>query len=293
MIISNNNKYYKYKYIKYKNKYINLKNNYQQNGGEVLSVISKLNLETVFFLDFEYAKNMDLIDVKSNINDNTAIEFINNYNNFVTELEQYYESESESESEGEYESEGESGYESEGEGEGEDESEYNGEGESEYNGEGESEYNGDGESGYDIESDGDNDFESNADYNYPEQEDDPINSLRQIDIKSWNPLNIKKNQYYLVKIINDENYYLLKLVNCDFKYEFINNMKNYDAEYGKLKNKKNILAPQYLFKDNDNIISGYLFNFNEGFIDLNNYFKLDDFELNEQLFLQILNKICD
>ena len=58
MIISKNSNYYIYKYIKYKNKYINLKNNYQQDGGEVLSIISKSNFETVFNLDFDSASDL-------------------------------------------------------------------------------------------------------------------------------------------------------------------------------------------------------------------------------------------
>jgi hypothetical protein len=253
MIISNNNNYYIYKYIKYKNKYINLKNNYQQDGGEVLSIISKSDFETVFNLDFEYASNMELIDSEYNIDDNTAIEFMKNYDEYVEEQEEQENAQEEQSEENEpVQNGGESGNE-------------------------DGEYTGESE---------------NLNYYYPyDEEDDAIYSLKQVDITTWEPSNTQNNQYYLVKIINDEDNYLLKLVSSDFKYEFKKNMEEYDTEYGKLKNMKNILAPQFLFKDKNNIVCGYLFKLDEEFINLNSYLKSDDFNENE--LLELLNKISD
>ncbi len=259
MIISNNNNYYMYKYIKYKNKYINLKNNYQQDGGEVLSIISKVNFETVFNLDFEYASNMELINSKYNIDDNTAIEFMKNYDDYVEEQEESNNNEQE---------------------------ELNNNEQEELNN------NDDVLIGNEQEQIGGNEDEENLNYVYPaDEEDDAINSLKQIDITTWKPSNTQQNQYYLVKIINDEANYLLKLVCSDLKYEFKKNMEDYDTEYGKLKNMKNILSPQFLFKDENNIVSGYLFKFDEEFINLNSYINSDDFNENE--LLELLNKISD
>lgn len=251
MIISNNNNYYIYKYIKYKHKYINLKNNYQQDGGEVLKTVSKSDFETVFNLDFEYASKMELISSKYNIDDNTAIEFIRNYDVYVEELEQ---EELENEKRKQM---------------------------------GENKFDNVEEQPMQMGG------EENLEYDYPDdkEEYDAIDSLRQLDINTWDPSNTKNNQYYLVKIINDEDNYLLKLVSSDYKYEFKKNMEDYDAEYGKLKNMKNILAPQFLFKDKNNIVSGYLFKFNEDFIDLNSYLKSD--YVDENILLELLNKISD
>jgi hypothetical protein len=263
MIISKNSNYYIYKYIKYKNKYINLKNNYQQDGGEVLSIISKSNFETLFNLDFEYASKMELIDSRYNIDDNTAIEFMRNYDDYVEELEQEEQENAQREQSGEIQVD---------------------------NVENQQVQIGGEEDGEMAEESGESE---NSDYIYPnnEEEDDAIDSLRQIDITTWEPSNTQKNQYYLVKIINDDNNYLLKLVSSDFKYEFKKNMEDYDVEYGKLKSMKNILSPQFLFKDNNNIVCGYLFKFDEEFINLNSYLKSDDFGENE--LLELFNKISD
>lgn len=244
MVMSNKSEYYKYKYFKYKNKYFNLKNAYQQNGGKVISTISKSNLETAYFLDFELGSKVELIDTKYIIDDVSAIDFINNYDYYIDELEQEeIEMQKQQEEQGINESE---------------------------------------DYGEDVDN-----------YIYPEEseEDDIINSLHQIDIATWNPVNKTNTQYYLVKITNDDTNYLLKLVGSDYKYEFNRNMEEYGVEYGKLKNMKNILSPQFLFKDANNIISGYLLKFNEDLISLGDYLKSNN--LTDKIFLQIVNKICD
>ena len=100
--------------------------------------------------------------------------------------------------------------------------------------------------------------------------------LEEIDIKNWKPSSTQENQYFAVKINNDDKNYLLKIVNANFKYEFKKNMEDYDVEYGKLMKMKNILAPIYLFKDDENCICGYLFE-TKDYVNLNNYLNATSF----------------
>jgi hypothetical protein len=222
-----------------KQKYLSTENNYQQTGDNVLSIISKSNLEVVYYLNLEYGSKMELIDEKYNSDDNTAIQFMTNYDDYTGEVEQEEFEQAQREQEGDYE-------------------------------------------------DSDDSYQ---DYDYPDEGDDPLDSLKQIDIESWVPVNKTIPQYYLVKLTNDDTQYLLKLISSDYKYEFNKNIEEYSVEYGKLKNMKNILSPQYLFKDANNIVCGYLFKFDEDFISLSNYLKSGD--VSPELFLQILDKICD
>lgn len=85
-----NQKKFKHKYFKYKNKYLHLKNinlDSKQFGGEVLSIIKKKNLQSVFYLDFELASQAEFIDSDYKYNDSTAIELIKNYDIFLNNLE--------------------------------------------------------------------------------------------------------------------------------------------------------------------------------------------------------------
>lgn len=75
---------YKYKYIKYKKKYLELK----QKGGELLSIISKKDINIIFSIDFNYAINTELIDDTKILNDSIAINLINNYDDYVDKIEE-------------------------------------------------------------------------------------------------------------------------------------------------------------------------------------------------------------
>ena len=233
----NQNKF-KHKYFKYKNKYLHLKNmnfNGKQLGGEVLSIIKKKNLQSVFYLDFELASQAEFINSDYKYDDNTAIELIKNYDIFLNDLEKMQND----------------------------------------------------DSGDDSSSE---DNIINNDEIYYEEE--YINIIRQIDIETWKISNIKKAQYYLVKIQNEDDTYLLKIISSDYKYEFIKNMNEYDTEYGKLKNMKNLLAPQYLFKDDD-LILGYILIFNENLVSLDDYLENSENQIDETVFLKIVNGICE
>lgn len=243
---------YKYKYLKYKHKYLELK----QKGGEVLSTISKKNFETIFLIDFTYASKLDFISVKYNINDTLAIQLLKNYNDYMDELE---ESTIQTENQTQIQTPKlEESFEAELEGPNEAKFE---------------------------------ETEQNQYYKYPEdEEDDPSDILKKIDIETWTPINSSENQYFVVKLVNDDTNYLLKLVNSHFKYEFKKNMEDYDTEYGKLMKMKNIIAPLYLFKDDENIISGYIVELNDDYITLNDFLDSENVDINN--FIDIICAIC-
>jgi hypothetical protein len=70
-------------------------------------------------------------------------------------------------------------------------------------------------------------------------------------------------------------------------------MEDYDSEYGKLMKMKNITAPLHLFKDDENIVCGYLFKCDDDYIDLDKYLKSEDEDIQINDFLNILSGICD
>ena len=248
---------FKHKYIKYKNKYLHLKNmnnTGKQSGGEVLSIIGKKNLQSVFYLDFEKAYNAEFIDNNHKFNDAVAIEVVINYDYFLDDLENMQKGTSD-----DYES---ANYESD-----------------------------DSISDNSTSDNSTSDDSTSDDGIYYEQED--LDVLRQIDIDTWKIKNIEYSQYYLVKLENDDTSYLLKIMSGEKRYEFIKNMKDYDAEYGKLKKMENLLSPQYLFKDDNNIVSGYIMNFNEELISLDDYLSDNGDEISENVFLKIMSGICE
>lgn len=251
---------YKYKYIKYKKKYLELK----QKGGEVLSIISKKDINIIFSIDFNYAIITELIDDTKILNDSIAINLINNYDDYVDKNEE--EEKEQQILDEQTEQPVQIG--------------------------GEDEVNQDDINTNDEINDNENLQFENTDYVYPEdEEDDPINTLKEIDINSWKPTNTPDIQYYAIQFINDDKHYLLKLVSSNFKYEFKKNMEEYSDEYGKLMKMNNILAPLYLFKDEENIVCGYIFEMPKNFIDLNDYFKEND-DIDDKIFLEILKGIC-
>jgi hypothetical protein len=152
----------------------------------------------------------------------------------------------------------------------------------------------------DDSDDSDNFDDSDDSYNEYRQENsdiqDYLNLLQEINIETWN-FNIEENpQYFLVKLENDEKSYLLKILSGENKYEFIKNMKDYDAEYGKLKKMDNLLSPQYLFeynKDNKKTMCGYIMKYRENFISLDTYFFNNIDKIDERIFLEIIKEICN
>jgi len=247
---------YKYKYIKYKKKYLELK----QKGGEVLSILSKKDIDVIFLIDFNYAIKTELIDETNIFNDTIAINLINNYDDYVNKVEEEEQEILPQQNE--------------------QSTQFGGEDEISENIANESLGN---DENLQIE---------NTEYEYPEdEEDDPMNTLKQLDLDNWKPTNTPDIQYYAIQIINDDKHYLLKLVSSNFKYEFKKNMEEYSDEYGKLMKMNNILAPLYLFKNEENIVCGYIFEIPKNFIDLNKYFKEND-NIDEKIFLEILKNIC-
>lgn len=143
--------FYKYKYIKYKYKYLELKQS------DVLSVISKNNFDTTFLIDFNFASQLNFIPKKNKINDALAIQLINDYNDYIDELEENQTIKQNSTNT----------------------------------------YDGTGRSYEIVNLDG----IGNDSYNYSnDEEDDPSDILKQIDMNTWKPLNSLQNQYYLFKL---------------------------------------------------------------------------------------------
>jgi hypothetical protein len=114
-----------------------------------------------------------------------------------------------------------------------------------------------------------------------------IDVLKEINIDTWKIENKQLVQYYLVKLENNDEKYLLKIISADHKYEFIKIMKDYETEYGKLKEKHNLLSPQYLFKDTNDTICGYLMKFSENIIDLENYVNFGN-KIGQDIFISII-----
>lgn len=289
---------YKYKYKKYKYKYLELK----QKGGEVLSTISKKNFESIFQIDFNFAFDIDFIKNENKNNDNFAIELMAQYDDYMDEEEENEQEENEQENQNLEEVQQVGGFKINISGlqkvakniKNLDKQQILNKVQQENNDKDENKTDITEQTTNDINEndnlDDSNEDDSNLDYDYPEDDDDPINILKELDIKSWNPLATLDNQYYLVKIIDDDNNYLLKIVSSNFKYEFKKNMEDYDDEYGKLMKMKNILAPLFLFKDDENIVCGYLFLLDEDYVDLNNFLDEND-DISEINFMKILKEI--
>jgi hypothetical protein len=256
------------RYIKYKYKYLHLKNIiYKQSGGKVLSIISKSDLQTIFYLDFELGCQVEFISEDYKHNDSTAIELIKNYDEYVNNLENSQNDTSDNEISDNEISDNEIS---------------------------DNEISDNEISDNEISDNEISDTSDTSDTSdneiYDTQEN--LDVLQQLDIDTWKISSEEKPQYYLVKLQNNDDNYLLKIISSDYKYEFIKNMKDYDTEYGKLKTMKNLLSAQYLFKADNNIILGYVMNFDENLISLDNYLNNNADDINEKVFLEIMDGIC-
>jgi hypothetical protein len=275
---------YKYKYLKYKHKYLEL----LQKGGEILNTLSKKDFSEIYFINFKYAAEIDFIPSEFIIDDSLAIELINDYDDYIEDLDEEQMQENSSDEATEIQNGGNKIKKTKSKNKQIKEKNTEEENTEQENTEQENteQENTEGEITEEENTD-----EQNLNYEYPEdEEDNPIDILEEIDIENWKPSSTQENQYFAIKINNDDKNYLLKIVNANFKYEFKKNMEDYDDEYGKLMKMKNILAPIYLFKDEENCICGYLFEIKD-YVNLNNYFS-DNNDLNENDFLEIIKGIC-
>ena len=75
---------YKYKYLKYKHKYLEL----LQKGGEVLNTLSKKDFSQIYFINFKYAAEINFLPSEFIIDDSLAIELINDYDDYIEDLDE-------------------------------------------------------------------------------------------------------------------------------------------------------------------------------------------------------------